>query len=87
MFPYLLTFSLSLLILYLMNIGKRTSYKKMLLGGILVILPLALLGAFRNIDIGTDLQFYAIPIWDYTVGGVKRLRTWTGMEWRSLISY
>ena len=82
MFPYLLTFSLSLLILYLMNIGKRTSYKKMLLGGILVILPLALLGAFRNIDIGTDLQFYAIPVWDYTVGGVKKASDmdWYGIE-------
>lgn len=62
MLPYVLTFLLSLLIMHLMNVGKQTSYAKMLTGGMFVLLPLALLGGFRDEKIGTDLQFYAVPI-------------------------
>lgn len=78
MLPYVLTFLLSLLIMHLMNIGKQTSYAKMLIGGMFVLLPLALLGGFRDEKIGTDLQFYAVPIWEYTVGGVNKA---SDMEW------
>lgn len=78
MLPYVLTFLLSLLIMHLMNVGKQTSYAKMLTGGMFVLLPLALLGGFRDEKIGTDLQFYAVPIWEYTVGGVNKA---SDMEW------
>lgn len=82
MFPYILTFLLSLLFMCLVNKGKRLSSGKKIIGGIFVILPLALLGAFRDKDVGTDLMYYAIPIWNDAVSSVNRGSelTWYGVE-------
>lgn len=84
MVVYLFVFVFSLVIIYLFFEKKNLKGWQMLLGGFIALLFPILLAAFRDIEVGTDLSYYALPIWsDATAWAHKEadleLR-WDGIE-------